>query len=110
MTYVKICAEEHDREAPGDSADKDDLRHLSDPTERDWYQRLGGEEREAGKNRYADEGSDDRKELRMLQVRLQNDHHDRPHVFDDEKAQGDAPGSRVEFERFLKQLDDKQRR
>ena len=63
-----------------------------------------------GEQADADEGGEDRQDVRLVQAGLEDDDDDRPQVLEDEQAEGDAAGHRVEFEGFLEQLDDEQRR
>ncbi len=107
---VEAGAEEDDGEAPADRADQDDLRHLGDPAEGDRDQRAGAGEGEGGEQADAEEGGEDRQDVGLVQAGLQDDHDDRPQVLEDQQAEGDAAGHRVELEGFLEQLDDQQRR
>ena len=63
-----------------------------------------------GEQADADEGGEDRQDMRLVQAGLQDDDDDRPQVLDDEQAEGDAAGHGVELEGLLEQLDHEQGR
>ena len=62
----------------------------------------------AGEQADADEGGEDRQDVRLVQAGLQDDDDDRPQILEDQQAEGDAAGHGVELESLLEQLDDEQ--
>ncbi len=83
---------------------------LGNPLEAHLEDHLREHHRKHAEHDDADEGQQDRHQLGVFDVGLDQDHHDHPDVLEDQHAQGQAARFGIQLEVFLEQLDHQQGR